>query len=61
MKRVALLKHLRSHGCVLEREGSEHSIWKNPTNDRQTTIPRHREIKEVLARIICKQLDVPKP
>ncbi len=30
MKRSALLRHLRRHGCVLKREGSRHSLWMNP-------------------------------
>ena len=31
MKRNALLKHLRLHGCVLKREGRSHSLWLNPS------------------------------
>ena len=29
MKREALLRHLRRNGCVLRREGKEHSLWEN--------------------------------
>src|SRR5689334_12975217 len=32
MKRTALLRHLRKHGCVLKREGRQHSLWLNPRN-----------------------------
>ena len=30
MKRSALLRHLRKHGCCLKREGRSHSLWTNP-------------------------------
>jgi len=30
MKREGLLRHLRRHGCILRREGKEHSLWENP-------------------------------
>jgi len=34
MKRQALLKHLRQHGCELFREGANHSIFWNPTSQK---------------------------
>ncbi len=61
MKRRALLKHLKQHGCELLREGSRHSIYWNPANRRTTSVPRHREIVDKLAIKICKDLDIPKP
>jgi hypothetical protein len=30
MKREGLLRHLRRNGCVLRREGKEHTLWENP-------------------------------
>ena len=60
MKRNALLKHLRVHGCELIREGSSHSWWGNPERNLRSTVPRHTEIKDQLARKICKDLGVPK-
>ena len=59
MKRKDLLKHLRKHGCQFVREGGEHSIWENAGKDRQTAVPRHREILEFTARRICLQLGIP--
>jgi mRNA interferase HicA len=59
MKRRALLKHLRKQGCELFREGSRHSVYWNPQNGKTSTIPRHVEIKDVLAIKICKDLGVP--
>ncbi|HUY91196.1 MAG TPA: type II toxin-antitoxin system HicA family toxin [Pirellulales bacterium] len=61
MKRRALIRHLERHGCVLDREGARHSIYRNPANGRCTPVPRHREIKDTLARAICDQLGVPRP
>ena len=59
MKRQALLRHLRRYGCFLKREGSGHSLWMNPMNGAVETVPRHSEISEMLAKKICKGLDVP--
>jgi mRNA interferase HicA len=60
MKRVALLRHLQSHGCLLLREGSRHSWWHNPTLNRRSAVPRHTEINDHLAQKICKDLGIPK-
>ncbi|HUE69402.1 MAG TPA: type II toxin-antitoxin system HicA family toxin [Pirellulaceae bacterium] len=61
MKRTELLKHLRRHGCRFVREGSSHSIWQNQANGKQTAVPRHREIVNRTARMICQQLEIPPP
>jgi len=58
MKRKALLKHLRVHGCSLLREGGRHSWWHNVALNRRSAIPRHTEIKDILAKKICKDLGV---
>jgi mRNA interferase HicA len=58
MKRNALLKHLRRHGCYLKREGSSHSLWCNPQNGAVEAVPRHVEIPNRLARKICRSLNV---
>ncbi len=61
MKRRDLLRHLERHGCVFVREGHGHTIYENPANGKRVPIPRHREIPDVFARTICRQLDVPEP
>jgi len=61
MKRQALLKHLLQCGCVLLREGRSHSIWVNPANGHQTSIPRHRDVNDFTSKAICKQLGIPNP
>jgi len=61
MKRTGLIRYLEKHDCILVREGGKHTIYKNSANNKLTSIPRHREIKENLARKICDDLDVPRP
>jgi len=61
MKRRDLVSHLLRHGCVLRREGGRHSVYFNPAAGRTSTVPRHREIHEHLARKICRDLAVPEP
>ena len=61
MKRRNLLRHLGRHDCFVLREGKRHTVVRNPANNRQSEVPRHREIDTALARAICKQLDVPPP
>ncbi len=61
MKRSALLAHLTTHGCRLEREGGRHSIWSNPATGEIQAIPRHKEIKKFTAKSICRRLGVAQP
>lgn len=61
MKRRKLLKHLRSHGCSLLREGGNHSWWHNPNENRRTAVPRHTEIRDLMAKKICKDLGIEPP
>lgn len=61
MKRVDLIRHLLRNGCILAREGSDHAIWENPVNGRRTAVPRHREIANITARAICRQLGIADP
>ncbi|MDP1609785.1 MAG: type II toxin-antitoxin system HicA family toxin [Sulfuritalea sp.] len=59
MKRLDLIRWLEQHGCELLREGGSHSVYVNRAAQKVTTIPRHREINDFLARKICKDLDIP--
>ena len=61
MKRRDLIGHLIKEGCVLHREGAKHSVFQNPENGHIATGPRHREIEILLARKICRQLDIIPP
>lgn len=62
MKRRELIHHLERFGCTLVREGGKHSRYINLADPRRTsTVPRHTEIADLLARKICRQLGVPDP
>jgi len=56
-----LLRWLHAAGCRLLREGSNHSVYVNPRNAMVTTVPRHREINDLLARKICRDLEIAEP
>jgi predicted RNA binding protein YcfA (HicA-like mRNA interferase family) len=59
VKRIDLIRHLESHGCQLLREGGSHSVFVNRFTRKSSTVPRHREIDDFLARKICKDLEIP--
>ena len=59
MKREALLRHLRRHGCVLLREVAAHTLYINPQTGKLEAVPRHVKIPDKLARKICRDLSVP--
>ena len=61
MKRVDLIRHLESHGCELLREGGRHSVYVNRKSRKTSTVPRHREINDFLARKICRDMEIPEP
>jgi mRNA interferase HicA len=61
LKRIDLVRHLEARGCQLLREGANHSVYVNRAARMTSTVPRHREIDDVLVRKICKDLQVPPP
>jgi mRNA interferase HicA len=61
MKRRDLIRHLEEHGCEKLRDGANHTIYVNRAAGKTSTVPRHREINEYLARKICKDLELPHP
>ena len=56
-----MISHLVAHGCLLKREGGSHSIDWNPGTGRREPIPRHTEIPDLLAKKICRALEIPEP
>ena len=54
-------RHLEAHGCEMLREGGNHTIYVNRQRRKASSIPRHREIDDYLARKICRDLEVPEP
>jgi predicted RNA binding protein YcfA (HicA-like mRNA interferase family) len=61
MKRRDLIHHIEAHGCEFLREGASHTIYVNRAARKASSIPRHKEINQFLARKICRDLDVPEP
>jgi mRNA interferase HicA len=61
MKRVDLIRHLESHGCEFFREGGKHTVFVNRVARTSSSVPRHREINDFLARKICRDLQIPEP
>jgi mRNA interferase HicA len=61
VKRIDLIRHLEQQGCALFREGGNHSVFINPATRKTSTVPRHRDINDFLARKICKDLQIPAP
>ncbi len=59
MKRSTFIKYLKVHHCILLREGSNHSIFVNKKNQKQTSVGRHNELSDLLCKKICKQLEIP--
>ncbi|HSZ54374.1 MAG TPA: type II toxin-antitoxin system HicA family toxin [Tepidisphaeraceae bacterium] len=60
MKRHDLVRTLERFGCILVRHGGKHDWYHNPATGVSQPVPRHREIKERLAKHIIKLLG-PKP
>lgn len=61
MKRQAFIRHLESNGCRLLREGGKHSVYVHESTRKTSTVPRHRELNELLARKICRDLGISEP
>ena len=61
MKRRDFVRHLERHGCEFLREGGSHTVYVNRRTRKSSTVPRHREVFEFLARKICKDLEIPAP
>ena len=61
MKRRELIRHLEQNGCRELREGGRHTVYFNPRQKKVSSVPRHTEINEMLARKICRDLEIPEP
>ncbi len=56
MKRVDPVRAIEGFGCVLVRHGGRHDWYRNPATGVSQPVPRHREIKDHLARHIIDML-----
>jgi mRNA interferase HicA len=61
VKRVDLIRYLERSECEFLREGGEHTVYVNRAARKSSSLPRHREINDFLARKICNDLQVPPP
>ena len=50
---------IEADGARLLRHGSKHDWYVNERTGKSQAVPRHREIKEWLARDIIKDLNTP--
>ncbi|HRR96051.1 MAG TPA: addiction module toxin, HicA family [Candidatus Ratteibacteria bacterium] len=55
------MRYLNEYGCVVKREGARHTIICNINNGVLETLPRHKEIDNVLIKKICRRLKIPVP
>lgn len=55
MKRADFVKELRELGATFKEGGKHQKVY---LNGKQTTIPRHKEIKNVMVKEIRKQLGI---
>lgn len=53
MKQKDLIKKLENGGFVFERHGAGHDVYVR--GSQRETVPRHKEINEILARAILKR------
>ena len=58
MNRKNLVRHILNNRCILKREGAKHSVFFNPLVEKFSTVPRHNEIDNWLAKKICKDLGI---
>lgn len=58
MKREVLIRYLLANKCIFVREGAKHSVFLNPLIKKVSTIPRHNEINNFLAKKICRDLGI---
>jgi predicted RNA binding protein YcfA (HicA-like mRNA interferase family) len=61
MKRVDLIRAIEELGCEFVRHGGKHDWYRNPTTKVSQPVPRHREVRDGLARHIIKMLGTPTP
>ena len=48
-------------GGELAVDPSTHTVYVNPTARKVSTVPRHREINEFMAKKICRELEIDDP
>lgn len=59
VKRHELESALRDLGWSFLKHGGSHDLWAHPQRMRKLAVPRHKEIKEYLARSLLRQAEMP--
>lgn len=59
MRRRDLIARIEAAGAVLIRHGGKHDIYHNSATGKSQPVPRHREINELLAKKIFRDLAAP--
>ena len=54
-----MIRAIEELGCEFVRHGGRHDWYRNPATGASQPVPRHREIKESLARRIIRMLGLP--
>jgi mRNA interferase HicA len=57
VKRKDLIRAIEALGSVFDREGGNHTLYKNPRTRGALPVPRHGEINERLAKKIIKDAE----
>jgi mRNA interferase HicA len=50
---------LRALGWYFLKHGGNHDLWAHLDRKRKLAVPRHKEIKEYLARSLLRQAEMP--
>ncbi|MBA2485194.1 MAG: type II toxin-antitoxin system HicA family toxin [Nitrospirales bacterium] len=59
MKRRRFIREIEATGCILDRHGSNHDIYRNPKIAAAVAaVPRHNELNDITCKSIRKQLGV---
>ena len=59
VKRQELESAPRALGWHFLKHGGSHDLWGHPQRTRKLAVPRHKEIKEYLARSLLRQAEMP--
>ena len=59
MKFRDLVKIVTDDGAIFVRHGHDHDWYRNVITGRMSAIPRHREVNEITARKIIRDLSTP--
>jgi len=58
VKRQELESALKGMGWYFLKHGGSHDLWAHPQRTRKLAVPRHKEIKEHLARSLLRQAEI---